>query len=173
MLKQNEMTVAEYELKFTQLSVYAMNLVATEEDKCLKFEEGLTYEICSKLTLYDLETFPRLITAVIRAEKLVNEKKTLLSSSEKASERLEKRKELQDSIPSGNDSNEGMSSKRRLIKPSSCSVQRNKGVDSDRKPRCPICGKRHFGECWRVTGRCNRCGSKGHQYRDCPNRPKT
>ena len=37
-LTQNDMTVAEYELKFTQLSVYAGNLVATEEEKCLKFE---------------------------------------------------------------------------------------------------------------------------------------
>ena len=89
-LKQNNMTVAEYELKFTQLSVYAANLVATEEEKCLKFEEGLTYKIRSKLTPYDLEIFPRLIAAAIRAEKLVNEKKALLSSSEKTSERLGK-----------------------------------------------------------------------------------
>ena len=33
-LKQNNMTVAEYGLKFTQLLVYAASLVATEEEKC-------------------------------------------------------------------------------------------------------------------------------------------
>ena len=38
------MTVAEYGLKFTQLSVYAANLVMTEEEKCQKFEEGLNYD---------------------------------------------------------------------------------------------------------------------------------
>ena len=87
------MTVAEYELKFKQLSVYAAHLVATEEEKCLKFEEGLTYKIRSKLTPYDIETFPRLLAAAIRAEKLVNEKKVLLSSSEEISEKSGKRKE--------------------------------------------------------------------------------
>ena len=49
-LKQNNMTVAEYGLKFTQLSVYAANLVSTEEEKCQKFEEGLHYDIRNKLT---------------------------------------------------------------------------------------------------------------------------
>ena len=168
-LKKNDMTVAEYELKFIQLLVYAANLIDTEGEKCLKFEEGLTYKIRSKLTPYDMETFPRLIAAAIRAEKLVNEKKTLVLSSEKVTERLEKRKEYQDSAPSGNNGNGGTSSKKRLMKPSSCSAQNQKDVD--RKPRCPICGKRHFGECWRVTGKCNHCGSEEHQYRDCSDRP--
>ena len=44
-LKQNTMTVAEYSLKFTQLSVYAMSLVATQEEKCQKFEEGLNWDM--------------------------------------------------------------------------------------------------------------------------------
>ena len=168
-LKQNEMTVAEYELKFTQLSVYAANLIATEEEKCLKFEEGLTYKIRSKLTPYDMETFPRLIAAAIKAEKLVNEKKTLLPSSEKVSEKLEKRKEYQDSAPLGNNRNEGTSSKKRLKRPSS--DQKQRGVDSKQKPGCPTCGKNHSGECRRVIGGCYHCGDKGHRYRSCPNRP--
>ena len=65
------MMVAEYGLKFTQLSVYATHLISTEDDKCHKFEEGLTYDIRSKLTPYDLENFSRLMAAAIRAEKLV------------------------------------------------------------------------------------------------------
>ena len=118
------MTVAEYELKFTQLSMYAGNLVATEVEKCLKFEEGLTYKIRSKLTPYDIETFPRLIAAAIRAEKLVNENKTFLPISEKVSERLKKRKEYQVSASSGNNRTEGMSLKKRLIETSPCSDQK-------------------------------------------------
>ena len=43
-LRQDKLTVAEYGLKFTQLSVYAMNLISTEEEKCLKFEERLHYD---------------------------------------------------------------------------------------------------------------------------------
>ena len=56
-LKQKDMSVAEYGLKFTQLSVYAANLVSTEQEKCHKFEEGLSYNIRNRLTPYDLETF--------------------------------------------------------------------------------------------------------------------
>ena len=51
------MTVAEYELTFIQLTVYATNLVATEEEKYLKFEEGLTCDIHNKLTLTTLRPF--------------------------------------------------------------------------------------------------------------------
>ena len=69
------MSVAENGLKFTQLSVYAAHLVATEEDKCQKFEEGLNYDIRNKLTPYDLEDFSKLMAAAIRAEKLIREKK--------------------------------------------------------------------------------------------------
>ena len=46
-------------MEFTQLSAYAANLVATEEEKYQKFEEELTYDIRSKLTPYDLEIFSR------------------------------------------------------------------------------------------------------------------
>ena len=63
------MTVAEYGLKFTQLSVYAANLITTKEEKCQKFEEGLHYDIRSRLTPYDLENFSRLMAAAIRDEK--------------------------------------------------------------------------------------------------------
>ena len=53
----------------------------------------MTYDILSKLTPYDLETFSRLIVAAIRTEKLVNEKKTFPSSPGESSGRFGKRKE--------------------------------------------------------------------------------
>ena len=59
-LKQGNMSVAEYEIKFNQLSAYALNLIATEKDKCRQFEEGLKYGICCKLTTTDLESYARL-----------------------------------------------------------------------------------------------------------------
>ena len=59
------MTVAEYGLKFTQLSVYALNLISTEEEKCQKFEEGLSYDIRNRLTPYDLENFSRLMAVAV------------------------------------------------------------------------------------------------------------
>ena len=87
------MTVAEYGLRFTQLSVYAANLISTEEEKCQKFEEGLHYDIRNMLTPYDLENFSRLMAAAIRAEKLVKERKAFFANQKESSSRSEKRKD--------------------------------------------------------------------------------
>ena len=51
------MSVAEYEVRFTQLSHYASVLVATERDKCRRFEDGLNYEIKRRLTLSDTRSY--------------------------------------------------------------------------------------------------------------------
>ena len=56
-LRQQTMTVAEYEVRFTQLSRYAPMMVATEKDRCRRFEEGLNYNIQSRLALSDLRTY--------------------------------------------------------------------------------------------------------------------
>ena len=74
------MSVAEYGLKFTQLSVYALNLIPSEEEKCQKFEEGLHYDIRNRLTPYDLENYSRLMAAAIRAERLAKERKAYFSN---------------------------------------------------------------------------------------------
>ena len=72
------MSVAEYEVKFTQLSHYALAMVATERDKCRRFEEGLKYDIRSKITPADLRSYTDLRAAAIRAERLINERPTFL-----------------------------------------------------------------------------------------------
>ena len=74
------MTVAEYEVRFTQLSHYAPMIVATEKDRCRRFEEGLNYEIRSKLTLSDLRSYQDLRAAAIRAERLIKEREKFQST---------------------------------------------------------------------------------------------
>ncbi|XP_016667479.1 uncharacterized protein [Gossypium hirsutum] len=44
-LRQENRTVAEYEREFVYLSRYAREIVPTEEDMCVRFEEGLNDEI--------------------------------------------------------------------------------------------------------------------------------
>ena len=34
-------------------------------------------------------------------------------------------------------------------------------------PYCTHCGRRHKGECWRLTGACLACGSNEHKIKDC------
>ena len=74
-LRQKTMTVAEYEVRFTQLSHYAPMMVATENDRCRRFEEGLNIEIRSQLTMSDLRSYQDLRAAAIRAERLLKEKR--------------------------------------------------------------------------------------------------
>ena len=78
-VRQRTMTVAEYEVRFTQLSHYAPIMVATEKDRCRRFEEGLNYKIQSRLTLSDLRSYQDLKTAAIRAERLLKENVTSLT----------------------------------------------------------------------------------------------
>ena len=64
-LKQGIMSIAEYEVKFNQLSHYASFMIAAERDGCQKFEEGLNYKIQSKITTSELENFSKLKTTTI------------------------------------------------------------------------------------------------------------
>ena len=79
-LRQRNMTVAEYEVRFTQLSHYAPMMIATERDKCRRFEKGLHYEIRKQLTLSDLRSYQDLRVVAIRAERLIKEGERIQSS---------------------------------------------------------------------------------------------
>ena len=79
-LRQRTITVAEYEVRFTQLSIYAPMMVFTERDKCRRFEEGLHYEIRSRIIPGDLQSFTALRAAAVRAERLIKEQEKYLAS---------------------------------------------------------------------------------------------
>ncbi|XP_038895839.1 uncharacterized protein LOC120084006 [Benincasa hispida] len=49
-LTQGMMSVSEYEQKFTELSQYALPIIAEERDRCKKFEQGLSKEIRTPVT---------------------------------------------------------------------------------------------------------------------------
>ena len=163
------MTVAEYGLRFTQLSVYAMNLISTEEEKCLKFEEGLHYDIRSRLTPYDLENFSRLMAAAIRAEKLVKERKAYFASRKESGSRSEKRKDPPIAISHVGKGSRIAGSKRGGTESPSQSSQ-SQGSNSNQQPKCPTCKMYHYGECRMKKGGCYLCAELGHCIRDCPKR---
>ena len=166
------MSVAEYGLKFTQLSIYAANLITSEEEKCLKFEEGLHYDIRSRLTPYDLENFSRLMAAAIRAEKLVKERKAYFASQKESGSRSEKRKDLSTAISKDGKESKNVKSQKGGMGQSSQSSQSQK-TSSNQQPKCPTCRRYHFGECRMKKGGCYKCRELGHHIRDCPKRQNT
>ena len=164
-LEQGKMTVAEYGLKFTQLSVYALNLISTEEDKCQKFMEGLNFEIRNKLTPSDMENFSRLMAAAVWAEKLVKERKAYSASQRELGNKSGKRKEHPSSTSRDRSQSKYSGNKKGGTSSSSHTGQKS---SSTQKPQCPTCQRFHTGECHRATGACFKCGKTGHMIRDCP-----
>ena len=48
-LEQRDLTVAQYEAKFTELSPFTPQLIAIEEKKALKFQDGLKPYLKNKI----------------------------------------------------------------------------------------------------------------------------
>ena len=122
------------------------------------------------MTPYDLENFSRLTSAVIRAERLVNERKAFFAARGESSKKSGKRKEQLDpsSASKKRDYRGGSSSFRK--EGTGSSFQSGQGQSTEQRPQCQTCGRYHFGECRRMTGGCFRCSDRGHQIRDCPMR---
>ena len=56
-LKQGNMTVLEYEKKFTELSRFVTKYVSTEEEKAQRFQQGLEYWIRDRVSMFEIETY--------------------------------------------------------------------------------------------------------------------
>ncbi|TYK29666.1 uncharacterized protein E5676_scaffold64G00090 [Cucumis melo var. makuwa] len=68
-LKQGSLSVAEYERKYTGLSRYADVIMASESDKCRRFERGLRFEIRTPVTSIAKWTgFSQLVETGLRVE---------------------------------------------------------------------------------------------------------
>ncbi|XP_042033546.1 uncharacterized protein LOC121780087 [Salvia splendens] len=177
-LKQGSISVADYEVKFTQLSRYASALLPTEQDKCRRFEEGLIYEIRSKITPSDFRTYNDLRAAAIRAERLVKERHVYIQRQKRGPP--EYRGESSSNIskrPSSFSSASSFSRGGKLgqrggrAPPFSYEWGRGSGVTVRARPLCVHCGRPHTGECRLIIGGCFHCGQQGHYYRECPLRP--
>ncbi|KAF7128193.1 hypothetical protein RHSIM_Rhsim11G0061300 [Rhododendron simsii] len=68
-LKQDSMTVPEYEARFAKLSKHAPNLVNTEEKRCQQFRKGLSSKVATRLTTYEQEEYARLVEMARRVGK--------------------------------------------------------------------------------------------------------
>ncbi|KAL5760844.1 hypothetical protein ACOSQ2_019682 [Xanthoceras sorbifolium] len=176
-LKQRQMSVTEYEREFTRLSKYASEILATEEDKCRRFEDGLNDYIRVHITAFEYDDYSRLISTALNVERVKkeeqarkdrNQNKRNPGQSSSNQQHNKKFKGFQGSSRSPFQK-PGQGSGTRPA-PSATSVASTPGGSSrgPAPPLCTHCMKNYTGECWRMTGACLRCGSREHQWRTCP-----
>ncbi|XP_074355817.1 uncharacterized protein LOC141695473 [Apium graveolens] len=67
-LKQENMSVAEYEAKFTELSRFMPQMVSTEEQKAERFQQGLKQWIQNKLAILEITDYATLVQKATIAE---------------------------------------------------------------------------------------------------------
>ncbi|KAK5831045.1 hypothetical protein PVK06_014840 [Gossypium arboreum] len=73
-LRQGNKTVAEYEKEFVYLSRYARDVVPTEEEMCIRFEEGLNDEIRMMIGGTEIREFVILSDRAQKMEEVYNRK---------------------------------------------------------------------------------------------------
>ncbi|KAL2237893.1 UNVERIFIED_CONTAM: hypothetical protein Sindi_0981000 [Sesamum indicum] len=74
LVQGDDQTVAEYELRFAALAKYAPEAIATQEDRCYRFEQGLRREIRRGLAIR-ITNFKTLVESAVRMEETVIEDK--------------------------------------------------------------------------------------------------
>ncbi|XP_057469656.1 uncharacterized protein LOC130758731 [Actinidia eriantha] len=154
-LKQSGTTIADYEGSFTNLAEYAPHLVATDEMRARRFEEGLRHEIRRAIRPLVLPTYAEVLDRAIIVKQDEIERKKYFDS---------KRRQ--------NFGSEGTSGQKKQ-KPDLKS--KNFGTNPRGQVQvCPKCGRYHWGECWkdrtevRNEIRCFHCNGVGHIKRNCP-----
>ena len=175
-LKQGNLTVSEYETKFTELARFVPSYVDTEKKKAKRFQQGLRPWIRSKLAILELNTY----TAVVQKAMIAESESDLYMKDKESKKRkvgTADRVLVQGGSQGYPNKKPGFQSGRgtNFRKPETGvtgPVQRQlmnnqQGVPRPPVPECKTCGKKHLGVCNKLSVTCFKCNQKGHYAREC------
>jgi hypothetical protein len=149
-LKQGNMSVADYTMKFNELVRYVVegNDAPSEAWKMKKYRFGLRADIAHDVSMQQVANFGDLVQKSYHAEA------NLKAIRRERGEAMQKKKD---------------SGKYNLHLHTKGSLNKGKQNYSPRSPRkCPDCGNHHTGECMKGRGVCYHCKQPGHMRYECP-----
>ncbi|MQM19254.1 hypothetical protein Taro_052255, partial [Colocasia esculenta] len=157
-LTQGSMTMLEYDARFAELSKYAPYIVADERRKAKKFVMGLRPSLRSRLVAFDHRTLEQALSTVCRKEGEMEQYLEEKKASQKRPAAPFKRQDRKKAA---------FQSPQRPVASGSSQVSSQHSPSG--KKECPHCGRTHGGsECWKMAGKCLKCGSSEHKIKGCP-----
>ncbi|XP_056175906.1 uncharacterized protein LOC115667572 [Syzygium oleosum] len=165
-LCQNNMTVDQYEAKFSELSRFAPRMVENREDKAKRFLNGLRTDIRRQLVPFDIRDYNVLYKRAQLIEQELTKGELEAMGQGKASHQATRdnvrfgKRPLQFGKPSF------VHNKRR----NNMRSWNNQSMEQRSFPNgnCRQCGRQHGNAPCPMLKRCFGCGQPGHVVKDCP-----
>ena len=169
-LEQKNMSVSNYEKRFSELVRLVPYIQADEAMKCKRFLAGLQHRIRVHLSAVPHNRFGDLVEAALRVEQSTTamyqnrqERKRSAPGTSQQSFGQYRRKRNKGRGYRGRGASRGATSSKGSVRPPVASS----GTQSI-PPVCHMCQRPHHGECKRYSTGCFHCGQEGHFIRECP-----
>uniref|UniRef100_A0A2N9GS05 RNA-directed DNA polymerase n=1 Tax=Fagus sylvatica TaxID=28930 RepID=A0A2N9GS05_FAGSY len=141
---------AFYEKYFPTSRRFAPTLVAEEDSKARRFEEGLRPRIKTSVIAFELTTYRAVVNKALLIERGLNETQADREDRQKKKPR-----------PTGPQSGQSSGGQAKRLG--------NQTTTSNAQSSCSRCGKSHAEkDCRWLSGACFACGQQGHKIADCP-----
>ena len=125
-------------------------MIATEEEKALKFQDGLKPYLKNKISILKLSVYSKVVDRALIVEK---------DNKELQQYKKQQRKRSRSDSAHDNQAPKMFVSTESQIK---------REIVQSLDVTCSICGKKHWDKpCYKESGACFGCGKHGHMIRDC------